>query len=88
MTVYPIARGTLVNFAAFTARYDRENTALDGPAVVDVPRDAFLQDFAGWEPEVQALLDVRLLRSVGISRANRPANADSGAEHSALARCH
>ena len=59
MTIYPIARGTLVNIAAFTSRYDLEDTPLDGPSVVDVPREEFLQDFARWEPEVQALLDVR-----------------------------
>ena len=59
MTIYPIARGTLINFAAFTARYDLENTTLDAQWVQDVPRDQFVRDFDTWEPEVQTLLDVR-----------------------------
>ncbi|OCH96283.1 FAD/NAD(P)-binding domain-containing protein [Obba rivulosa] len=56
ITVYPIAHGTLINFAAFRARYDLENTTLDAPWVQDVPRDELLRDFHEWEPEVQALL--------------------------------
>ncbi|EKM50052.1 uncharacterized protein PHACADRAFT_264550 [Phanerochaete carnosa HHB-10118-sp] len=57
MTAYPIARGTLVNAAAFTVRWDLENTYLDAPWVVDAPRSEFSQEFADWEPEVQALFD-------------------------------
>jgi salicylate hydroxylase len=59
MTIYPIARGTFVNIAAFTARYDLENTVLDGPWVQDAPKEQFEQAFEDWEPEIQALLDVR-----------------------------
>lgn len=59
MTIYPIACGKLVNFAAFTACYERENTDFDGPSVEDVPRAQFVKDFESWEPEIQALLDVR-----------------------------
>lgn len=59
MTVYPMARGTLVNFAAFRAKYDLEHTTLEGPAVQHVSRDEFAQDFDGWEPEAQALIEVR-----------------------------
>ena len=63
MTIYPISRGTLVNFAAFTARYDLENTHLDAPWVQEVPREQFVQDFADWEPEIQAILSVRTTNS-------------------------
>ncbi|KAL1944832.1 hypothetical protein VTO73DRAFT_2452 [Trametes versicolor] len=55
LTVYPIARGTLINFAAMRARYDREYTTFDEAWVKDVSRDALLGDFDQWEPEVQAL---------------------------------
>ncbi|EKM57327.1 uncharacterized protein PHACADRAFT_172966 [Phanerochaete carnosa HHB-10118-sp] len=57
MVAYPIARGSLVNAAAFTARCDLENTQLDAPWVVDAPRSEFQEAFADWEPEVQALFD-------------------------------
>ncbi|EMD39109.1 hypothetical protein CERSUDRAFT_104377 [Gelatoporia subvermispora B] len=56
ITVYPIAHGSLINLAAFSARYDLENTTLDAPWVQDVSRDELLRDFQGWEPEVQTLL--------------------------------
>ena len=59
VTTYPIARGALVNVGAFTACYEREGTPFDAPWVQDVPRDALRADFAHWEPEVQALFDVR-----------------------------
>lgn len=59
MTVYPMARGTMVNFAAFRADYAREDTTLDGPAVTPVSSDTFAGDFVGWEEEVRCLIDVR-----------------------------
>ncbi|OBZ74163.1 Salicylate hydroxylase [Grifola frondosa] len=55
MTVYPISRGTIINFAAFRACYDLEHTTFDAPWVQDVPLDELFDDFARWEPEVQAL---------------------------------
>ncbi|KAI0630491.1 salicylate hydroxylase [Trametes polyzona] len=55
LTVYPIARGTLINFAAMRARYDREYTTFDEAWVKDVSREELLSDFEQWEPEVQAL---------------------------------
>ena len=58
MTIYPIAGGKLINSAAFRSRYDHENTSFDGPWVQDVGRAEIMQDFAQWEPEVRALLDV------------------------------
>ncbi len=61
--MYPISRGTLINFAAFRSRYDLENSTLDGAWVQDVRREELLQDFDRWEPEVQALLDVSFSRS-------------------------
>ncbi|KAI0820279.1 salicylate hydroxylase [Trametes gibbosa] len=56
LTVYPIARGTLINFAAMRARYDREGSTFDDAWVQDVAREELLSDFDQWEPEVQALL--------------------------------
>ncbi|KAH9951129.1 salicylate hydroxylase [Amylocystis lapponica] len=56
LTVYPIARGTLINFAALRARYDLEDTRYSDTWVEDTPREELLRDFQHWEPEVQALL--------------------------------
>lgn len=61
LTVYPIARGTLINFAAMRARYDREYTTFNEAWVKDVSRDELLGDFDQWEPEVQALFKVSLI---------------------------
>lgn len=60
LTVYPIARGRLINLAIFRARYDLENTPAppDGAWVKEVSRAEMAHEFAQWEPEVQALLDV------------------------------
>ncbi|KAI0364701.1 FAD/NAD(P)-binding domain-containing protein [Pilatotrama ljubarskyi] len=55
LTVYPIARGTLINFAGLCARYDLEGSTFDQPWVQDLSREELLSDFSQWEPEVQAL---------------------------------
>ena len=57
--MYPIQRGAMVNFAAFRARYDLEHSAFKGPWVQDVPPGEVVREFAGWEDEVQVLLQVR-----------------------------
>lgn len=56
--MYPISCGTLVNFAAFRSRYDKENTTFNGDWVQDVSREEFFADFTGWEPEVHSLIQV------------------------------
>ena len=58
LTVYPISCGTLVNFAAFRSRYDKENTTFNGDWVQDVSREEFFADFSGWEPDVHNLIQV------------------------------
>ncbi|KAI0091616.1 hypothetical protein BDY19DRAFT_983890 [Irpex rosettiformis] len=59
MTVYPIARGTLVNFAAFRARYEMENSRLDAsvPMVNNVSKEEFKRDFEEWEEEARVLIE-------------------------------
>ncbi|KAI0682373.1 FAD/NAD(P)-binding domain-containing protein [Cytidiella melzeri] len=58
MTIYPMARGTLVNLAAFRARYELENSVLEtGPMVSNVSKEQFKRDFEEWEDEVQVLID-------------------------------
>ena len=60
--MYPISRGAYINFAAFRARYDAENTTFSGSWVQDVPQSELLTDFEQWEPEVRALFQVRAPR--------------------------
>ncbi len=49
----------MINFAAFRARYDAEDTTFNGPWVHDVTQSELLADFDQWEPEVRALIQVR-----------------------------
>ncbi|THH28366.1 hypothetical protein EUX98_g5817 [Antrodiella citrinella] len=56
LTVYPIARGTRINFAATIASFGMENSAFEGPWVEDVPPFDLITHFSRWEPEVQSLM--------------------------------
>ena len=60
LTAYPIARGTLVSVAAFVAQPRCEGAECDVPMVVEARGSEVARGFVGWEPEVQALLGVRL----------------------------
>lgn len=59
IVAYPISRGTMINFVAFKSQHDLENSKHDGPWVCSSEKSEFMTIFRGWEPEVQALLDVR-----------------------------
>lgn len=60
MTIYPVGHGNLINVAAFRLRHEMENTPLEGPWAQDASHAELVQDFDTWEPEVQAILDVRI----------------------------
>ncbi|KAG6844819.1 hypothetical protein H0H87_003386 [Tephrocybe sp. NHM501043] len=53
---YPIAQGKFVNFVAFTARHDLENSTFKGNWMTKTNRAEFSGLFTDWEPEVQALI--------------------------------
>ena len=55
---YPISRGTMVNFVAFKSQYDLENSKFNGAWVCISEKSELINIFRGWEPEVQALVDV------------------------------
>ncbi|TFK64958.1 FAD/NAD(P)-binding domain-containing protein [Pluteus cervinus] len=55
---YPISHGKLINFAAFTARHDLENSKFDGPWMCPVNKSEFAPYFEHWEPDVQELFEV------------------------------
>lgn len=57
---YPISKGKMVNFVAFKSHHDLENTRFNGPWVCATDSAEFAATFRTWEPEVQALVDVRL----------------------------
>ena len=61
ITVHPVADGSFISLAAYCADYDREGTPYNGPEEENIPGMAFLADFHGWEPEVQTLIEVRIL---------------------------
>ncbi|KAF6760711.1 salicylate hydroxylase [Ephemerocybe angulata] len=54
---YPIAMGKLINFVAFTARHDLEDSKFNGPWVAPTDSSEVTGMFRTWEPEVQALMD-------------------------------
>ena len=60
MVVYPIQHGKMINLVAYTAQHDLENTTFDGPWSSVIDKSVFASYFASWEPEVQALIDVRM----------------------------
>lgn len=57
--MYPIARGTRINFAATVANFELENSTFEGPWIEDVPPLDLITHFSQWEPEVQSLMRVR-----------------------------
>ncbi|KAG2012183.1 salicylate hydroxylase [Coprinopsis cinerea AmutBmut pab1-1] len=54
---YPIAKGKMVNFVAFKAQHDLEDTKFNGPWVCPSDRAEVAGMYQTWEPEVQALFD-------------------------------
>ena len=63
LIVFPISRGAQVTVVAFTSEPSKEGTqysANEKEWVASVPKEELLQAYAGWEPEVTALLEVRL----------------------------
>ncbi|KAI5117644.1 hypothetical protein M0805_001300 [Coniferiporia weirii] len=54
---YPISQGRLVNVIGFVTIPGGDGSELPGPAVIDVPKQEMVDQFNGWEPEIQALLD-------------------------------
>ncbi|KAF7975798.1 hypothetical protein HWV62_8475 [Athelia sp. TMB] len=60
LIIFPISRGAHVNVVAFTSEPSKEGTqysANEKEWVADVPKEELLQAYAGWEPEVTALLE-------------------------------
>jgi hypothetical protein len=55
---YPISRSTMVNFVAFKLQHDLENSKYNGAWVCFSEKSELINIFRGWEPEVQALVDV------------------------------
>ncbi|KAI9061735.1 FAD/NAD-P-binding domain-containing protein [Trametes sanguinea] len=53
---YGISRGSIVNVVAMATQPHLYGTTYDGPWVKECGRDELLDCFAGWEPEVQEML--------------------------------
>ncbi|KAK7005713.1 RNA helicase [Favolaschia claudopus] len=57
VVAYSISQGNIVNVVAFATESDKENQDYGGEWVTECSKDEMLQCFAGWEPEVMALLE-------------------------------
>ena len=60
IVVFPVQKGRFINVVPFYFDRAREDTTWEGPALRDATRDEILKMYEGWEPEVQALLEVRI----------------------------
>lgn len=52
----------MINFVAFTMRHDLENTKYRGPWASVAEKEEFSSQFRHWEPVVQELIDVSVVR--------------------------
>ena len=59
IVVFPVQKGRFINVVPFYFDRAREDTTWEGPELRDATRDEILKMYEGWEPEVQALLEVR-----------------------------
>ena len=59
IVVFPVQKGRFINVVPFYFDRAREDTTWEGPALRNATRDEILKMYEGWEPEVQALLEVR-----------------------------
>lgn len=57
---YPISGGKLINTVALVSKPELNGTIYDGPLVEDVSRAELMNNFVGWEPQVQTILGVSL----------------------------
>lgn len=49
----------MINFAAFYHQPDKVGTVFEGPWVAHVSKEELQEAYEGWEPSVQAWLQVR-----------------------------
>lgn len=59
---YPISHGKMINFVAFKSQHEMEGSKFNGPWVCVTDKAEFASWFRDWEPEVQALVDVSIVR--------------------------
>lgn len=62
LAVYPISRGQLINVVAFVTipQGAEKHLTYPGKWVQEATIEEMKEAYSGWEPEVQALLDVRI----------------------------
>lgn len=58
----PISRGAFINVAAFVSWPEKAGTTYEGKMVEETNEEVLMQHFAGWEDEVQQLLQVSVPR--------------------------
>ena len=60
IVVFPVQKGRFINVVPFYFDRAREDTTWEGPALRNATSEEILKMYEGWEPEVQALLEVRI----------------------------
>ncbi|KAI0643646.1 FAD/NAD-P-binding domain-containing protein [Trametes meyenii] len=53
LVAYPITQGRVLNLAAIVMYPGQEGTIYEGPWTADVSKEEVLQNYIGWEPEVE-----------------------------------
>ncbi|THH08560.1 hypothetical protein EW145_g2621 [Phellinidium pouzarii] len=66
--VFPISQGRLMNVVAFCSWPDKVGTIFEGKTVEDRSKEELLELYAGWEEEVQKLLQVCLYNFLDCGR--------------------
>lgn len=60
---YPIAKGNMINFAAYTCDPSLTDTYYEGHWVSDATRDELVEYFDGFEPDLRMVIKVSSLRT-------------------------
>lgn len=56
--MYPVSGGRFINVVAIVHDTSKDTKVWEGPWKVDVSQTELLEQYAGWDEEVQALLHV------------------------------
>ncbi|KAF9553101.1 FAD/NAD(P)-binding domain-containing protein [Agrocybe pediades] len=56
LVVYPISQGRQINIAALVLNSEKKGTYVDGPVVQQSKREEVIENYQGWEEDVEVLL--------------------------------
>ena len=67
---FPVSRGTMINFVGFVSHPEKEGTIWESKMVEQRTHEDLAAAYQGWEPEVEQLVKVRVLRRFLVSILN------------------